>query len=37
MEETNKEKKIEKYPKPLSKKGTEKILEQMKNCVCKIS
>ena len=34
--EVNKETKIENYPKPLSIKGTETILEQMKKCVCKI-
>ena len=25
-----------KFPKPVSIEGTEKILDQMKNCVCKI-
>ena len=37
MEEINKEKKIEYNIKPLSVKGTETILEQMKKCVCKIN
>ena len=36
MEEMNKEKKIKYSPDPVSIEGTNKILEQMKNCVCKI-
>ena len=34
--EQNKEKKINPYPKPVSLETTQKIIEQMKNCVCKI-
>ena len=34
--EQNKEKTINSYPKPVSLETTEKIIEQMKNCVCKI-
>jgi len=36
MEDIEKEKKIEKYPRPISIKGTKEILNQMENCICKI-
>jgi len=36
MEDIKKEIMIEKYPRPISIKGTKKILKQMKNCICKI-
>ena len=37
MDETINEKYLENYPKPVSLKSTEKIVEQMKNNVCKIN
>jgi len=36
MEDTKKEVIIEKYPRPISIKGTKEILNQMENCICKI-
>jgi hypothetical protein len=36
MEDSIKEKDIETSPEPVSLKGTEKILDQMNNCVCRI-
>ena len=36
MEDSEKEKFIKTSPQPVSIKGTEKILDQMKNCVCRI-
>ena len=36
MEKINKEKLLTNYPKPISIKGTEIILKQMKECICKI-
>ena len=32
----NKEKLLEKYPSPITIEGTKEILNQMKNCICKI-
>ena len=37
MDDITKEKYIAKYPKPISLESTEKIIEQMRNNVCKIS
>jgi len=36
MEDINKEVILEKYPKPISIKGTKEIINQMENCICKI-
>ena len=36
MEDIKKEIMIEKYPRPISIKGTKEILDQMENCICKI-
>ena len=36
MEDIQKQIMIEKYPKPISIKGTKEILNQMENCICKI-
>ena len=36
MEDTKKEIIIEKYPRPISIKGTKEIINQMENCICKI-
>ena len=36
MKDTEKEIKIDKYPNPISIKGTKEILNQMENCICKI-
>ena len=36
MEDIKKEIMIEKYPRPISIKGTKEILNQMENCICKI-
>ena len=36
MEDNKKEKEIKTSPEPVSLKGTEKILDQMNNCVCRI-
>ena len=37
MDDITKEKYIAKYPKPISLESTEKIIEQMRNNVCKIN
>ena len=37
MSDSNKEKILEEYPNPISIKCTRIILEQMKNCICKIN
>ena len=36
MTEVEKEKSIENYPKPITIEGTIKIVDQLKNCICKI-
>ena len=36
MSEIEKEKLIENYPIPVTIEGTNKILNQLKNCICKI-
>ena len=36
MEETIKEKNIQDYPLPITMEKMHKIIEQMKNCICKL-
>jgi len=36
MEDTKKEIMLDKYPRPISIKGTKEIINQMENCICKI-